>query len=237
MEPSDLAAGMERNAGLLPGAGDRFRGYGVLGLAFLDGDVLAMRRFPATSRGPAYTSVWHRTCDGRWTFFVDIGSDCGCSRYFRPDVVDVVVTPIRLEWPTTRRLTVSIDGGRVLAWSICLCPSVRSRLVTACAPALPLWCQETPAVRRALERLVALTFGLGEFHLAGHTPSGHGFQVTPRAFWHVEASRARLCGRDLGALAALDSQVALADFWVPRQGLFVAGEVHMSEPASRASDR
>jgi hypothetical protein len=57
------------------------------------------------------------------------------------------------------------------------------------------------------------------------------FRLKPQAVWHVAASRARLCGRDLGALAQPDTQAALADFWIPRRGLFVAGDVEMTDSA------
>ena len=45
---------------VLPSGGEeRFAGYGVMGLPFASGHVLAMRRFPASSIGPGYSSVWH----------------------------------------------------------------------------------------------------------------------------------------------------------------------------------
>jgi hypothetical protein len=65
--PADEAADTE-TAGLPAGGGERFAGYGVMGLPFRSGHVLAMRRFPASSIGPACTSVWHRSPDGRWVF-------------------------------------------------------------------------------------------------------------------------------------------------------------------------
>jgi hypothetical protein len=57
MEPRTLVEKIE-NASLLPeGNGDRFAGYAVIGLPFLSGHVLALRRFPASSLGPGYTSI------------------------------------------------------------------------------------------------------------------------------------------------------------------------------------
>jgi hypothetical protein len=32
----------------------------LMGLPLASGHILAMRRFPASSVGPGYTSVWHR---------------------------------------------------------------------------------------------------------------------------------------------------------------------------------
>ncbi len=53
--PSVLAAAIERQAGLPTGAGERFTGYGVMGLPFASGHVLAMRRVsrPHPSAPPA----------------------------------------------------------------------------------------------------------------------------------------------------------------------------------------
>jgi hypothetical protein len=229
MEPADLAAAIERDAGPLAGPADRFRGYGVLGLVFASGDLLAMRRFPSSSHESAHTSVWHRAVNGRWTLYADLGGDRGCARYFGSAIDEIAVTPIRVEWVSAHRLTISIDGGRLLHWSICLAASSRSHVITAVAPTIPAWCWNNTRARVALEALISTTFRLGRFHLAGRTPSGHSFRLRLQAVWHIQASRARFCGRELGALSSLDPQVALADFWIPRQGLFVVGDIEMSK--------
>jgi hypothetical protein len=229
MEPSDLAAGIERNAHLLPGSVERYCGYGIVGLPFAGGDVLALRRFPSTSCQAAYTSVWHRTQDGRWTLYTDIAGDRGCARYLRQAFDEALVAPIRVEWLSPRRLAVSIDGGRLLIWSICLTGSVRSQWLTALTPALPSWCCELEATRGVLEFIIGRTLRAGRVSLAGATPSGHRFLVRPQAVWQIENSRARLCGRDLGGPAPLAQQAALGGFWIPQRGLFMAGEVEMRE--------
>jgi hypothetical protein len=172
MEPSQVAAEIERHAGRLVGPGDRFRGYGVISLSFAGGDVLAMRRFPSTSRATAYTSVWHRTPDGRWTLYADTSGDHGCRRYFAPIVDDTIVTPIRVEWLAERRLSITIDGGRLLSWSIDLAGSARARLLSAVF-ILPAPCWELDAARRAVEVMIRLALGTGPFRLLGHTPTGH----------------------------------------------------------------
>jgi len=56
-EPKELVNRLERGAGLPSGNEERFAGDGVMGVPFTAGDVLAMRRFQATSFGRAYTSV------------------------------------------------------------------------------------------------------------------------------------------------------------------------------------
>ena len=48
----------------VPGGRDEcFNGYGVMGVPFASGDLLALRRFPKTSIGDMYTPVWHRRPD------------------------------------------------------------------------------------------------------------------------------------------------------------------------------
>jgi hypothetical protein len=70
-EPAECVEDPERHSELPPGSEERFFGYGVIGLTFLSGHVLALRRFPASSIGPGYRSVWHRDPRGRWTFHQD----------------------------------------------------------------------------------------------------------------------------------------------------------------------
>lgn len=72
----------EQSATLGPGTDERFSGYGVMGLSFSSGHVLAMRRFPVTSVGPGYTSVWLRRPTGSWTIYADAPPAVSCARYF-----------------------------------------------------------------------------------------------------------------------------------------------------------
>ncbi len=61
--PRDAARRAD-HAALPPGDGERFAGFGIMGLPFASGHVLALRRF-ATSIGPSYSSVGHRSPDGK----------------------------------------------------------------------------------------------------------------------------------------------------------------------------
>ena len=80
--PRDFASQMETEPTLPPGDDERFVGYGVMAQPFASGHVLALRRFVATSVGPAYTAVWHRDPDGRWTFRITGEPLQCCNRYF-----------------------------------------------------------------------------------------------------------------------------------------------------------
>lgn len=59
MALSTLTAEIELRPELPSGGDERFAGFGVMGLPFASGHVLAMRRFPASSIGPV-----HSTHDG-----------------------------------------------------------------------------------------------------------------------------------------------------------------------------
>ena len=64
--PAELAASIERSD--LPTTdGELFAGYGIMAQPFRSGHVLVVRRFPYTTLGAAYTSVWHCDPAGRWT--------------------------------------------------------------------------------------------------------------------------------------------------------------------------
>ena len=85
-EPREIIGNIEKTAFLPPGKADRFAGYAVIGLPFRSGHVLALRRFPASSLGPGYTSVWHRSPAGIWTFYSTVPPEQGCSRYFGKEI-------------------------------------------------------------------------------------------------------------------------------------------------------
>lgn len=73
-DPREVVAEIEAHPSLPEGSEERFAGYGVMGLPFSSGHLLVLRRFPASSVGPGYRSVWHRDPDRRWTFFQDVPS-------------------------------------------------------------------------------------------------------------------------------------------------------------------
>jgi hypothetical protein len=78
MEPRECVRQIEVVALLPSGGGDRFAGYVVIG-SFRSGHVLAFRRFPPSSLGPGYTSIWHRDPNGRWTFYSTVAPGRSCS--------------------------------------------------------------------------------------------------------------------------------------------------------------
>ena len=115
-EPAEYADEIERAAALPAGSGERFFGYGVMGLPFASGHILGLRRFPASSIGPGYRSVWHRDPGGRWTFYQDQPAELACTRYFGAEVEEVREGPIEISWTGPRSFELSAGSGE-LVWT------------------------------------------------------------------------------------------------------------------------
>src|SRR5215831_9087410 len=80
--PRAIITSIEAAPTLPPGADERVAGYGVMGLPFTSGHYLAMRRFPVSSFGGAYTAVWWREPAGAWHMFSDVEPMLSCPRFF-----------------------------------------------------------------------------------------------------------------------------------------------------------
>lgn len=221
MTPRDAAIAAERITGQPSSTVERFSGYGVMGLPFRSGHVLGMRRFPSSSVGPGYTSVWHRDPDGAWTFYTDTEPLLSCNRYFGSDVNEVRRCAIDISWPEPFLLRVGIPGE--LAWECRLVAGVASRAMNAVARWLPprVWTW-TPAVS-AIGVTAGLVFRAGRVRLHGRAPNGQMFIANPRILWLVERAEASVGGVALGEIGRLDRQARLGDFWIPQRGLFVIG--------------
>src|SRR5258707_529775 len=116
MTPREIIRHIEAHCVVPAGEGDRFAGYAVMGLPFRSGHVLALRRFPVSSVGPGYTSVWHRDPRGVWTFYSTINPDLGCSRYFGSEITHNVVAQIDIRWTGPAEFIVNI--GTALHWEV-----------------------------------------------------------------------------------------------------------------------
>jgi hypothetical protein len=79
--PREVVAALEDTPGRPNSQRERFSGYGVRGLPFESGHVLGLRRFPVSSIGPAYTSIWRCSPDGRWSFWSTAAPEVSCARY------------------------------------------------------------------------------------------------------------------------------------------------------------
>jgi hypothetical protein len=225
-EPAEVAAALERGAVMARGSGERYTGYAVLGVAFASGDLLALRRFPVSSGGAAYTSVWHRNAAGRWVCYTDV-ADQGCARHFAPALDEVIVAPIRIEWTGPRSLSIAIEGGRRLTWSLLMRSTGVTRTFNNVAPRLTPFVEQYPRLLSLFAAVSRVVLRTGPLRLSGYTPRGAAFNVHPWALWMVRASRACIAGRDTGPDRPLAETVALGEFPIPRRGLFAASHAFL----------
>jgi hypothetical protein len=226
-EPADVAAALERGGRVQEGRGDRFTGYAVLGVTFESGDVLALRRFPISSSGPGYTSVWHCSPASRWTLYTDVAGH-GCAEYFEPALDEVVLAPIRIEWSGPRSVSIAVDGGQRLVWSLLMRSTPLTRAFNIVGPRLAPMLSRRPWLLRPLALIARVVFDTGPLRLTGRAPNGSEFAGTPWALWIVRSSRACIGGHDTGPNRLLERPLALGEFLIPRRGLFAASHAAMS---------
>jgi hypothetical protein len=194
--PSVQAAEIERHA-RLPAAGERFTGYGVMGLPFASGHVLAMRRFPASSIGPAYTSVWHRDPAGRWDFWQSQPGDQACSRYFGSALAGTRRAHIELDWPGEYTLRIAIaEAG--FTWTMTMAASAATRVLNTIGALLPDRVCRAPPVLALMGPAAGMALRAGRVAMAGRAPNGQAFVANPKWIWLIAKSSAQLDGQQFG---------------------------------------
>ncbi|SRR5579875_340084 len=220
--PRTFARDVETHPVLAVSNEERFTGYGVLGLPFATGHVLAMRRFPASSIGPAYTSIWHRDPAGRWTFWQDQSDDQACSRYFGSAVEEIRRSHFDLEWMDECTMRVS-SADPSLIWTMKMTASTVTRALNAVGWLLPSRAWRSLPILKAMGSTAGIALRAGRVRLVGDTPNGQSFVANPTRIWLIGDSSARLDDKDLGAPAPLAVQARIGEFWIPQRGVFAVG--------------
>ncbi|PNI09487.1 hypothetical protein CXX84_04300 [Arthrobacter sp. AFG7.2] len=213
----------EHQAALRPGHDERFSGYGVMGLPFNSGHVLAMRRFPVTSVGPGYTSVWLRRPTGSWTIYADAPPAVSCARYFSAHLKSTVQCAITVTWTGDSTFAVRIGGDVDLTWEARLASTLTTRAMAVALAALPSSVLDNKTVLKTMGAVSGPVLRAGRLGLTGTVPNGQGFRAKPRRMWFVAQSSAALAGKNLGSLKPLRVQTRLGDFWIPQRGIFLIG--------------
>jgi hypothetical protein len=235
-DPRTLVERVEAIASLPRGSGERFNGYGVMGLPFRSGHVLAMRRFPASSVGPGYTSVWHRTPDGEWVFYATVSPRQSCTRFFGAMASDAIETEIRLAWAAPFSLHIAMPAVG-FEWKITAGATAATRMLNAAGQLLPSVAWRRSAVLAAMGMVVGPLLGVGRVGLQGTVPNGQHFIANPRVLWAIAESSARLAEEEFGPPGPVYPQAHLGDFWIPQRGMLAIGQSYFEpfDPARHSA--
>lgn len=226
-EPREIVDALERSAELPGGDDERFVGYGVMGIPFVSGHMLCLRRFPTNSIGKGYTSVWHRNPDGEWIFIQDAPPQRACSRYFGSAVAESLTGEIKIAWESARDFSVTIEGDYSLNWQVSLGHTAATQIANAMGQVIPgaLWRNRT--VLNMVGVVGGLFLGAGRLSLTGKVPNGQRFVSNPRKIWAIASSTAIWCGQDLGKIGAFPVQAKIGDLWLPQRGRFFVGSAFL----------
>jgi hypothetical protein len=221
--PATLTMAIEPDMGDAPWPGHEYvRGWGVFGLPFDSGHVLALRVFPQSSFGP-YRTLWHRDPEGRWSIYADAQDvEHACPRYYGPACEYVGAARIDLDWTGPRTLHVTMDEP-ALDWTVTAVRSPVMGLLNPLSAAMPLSSWRPPALVRARERL-AQALGMGRLQMSGVMPSGHSGLLMPQRMYLVNESSVVLGGVDLGGSTRLRENPTIGSVPLPARGVLAIGQ-------------
>lgn len=199
------------------------KGWGVFGLPFDSGHVLALRVFPENDFAP-YRTLWHRDPEERWSIYVDGPRlDTACPRYYGPACSAVGHAKIDLEWtgPASLRVTVDEPG---LEWTLTARRTAALRVLNAISPRMPLGTWRSPLLLRAREQLAHHVLGMGDLRMSGTMPSGHHGILMPQRMYLVDEARAVLDGADLGHPTRMRPNPQIGQVPLPARGALAIGQ-------------
>lgn len=227
-EPREIAEAIENRAALPDAAKDEcFSGYVIIGLPFASGHVLALRRFPASSIGPGYTSVWHRDPQERWTFYQSVSPNMSCSRYFGRLIHENVWQDIHIDWLGPRSFSIRSEGEKSLQWDIKVTPTTATRFLNGLGRLMPAAWWQNSQVLSLMGGVAGVTLRAGKIRLAGRVPNGQTFMANPQLIWLVSESRAVVNGEDLGPIGPLAEQAHIGEFLIPQRGIFAVARSYL----------
>lgn len=214
---------LPERCGQAPWAGHEYvKGWGVFGLPFDSGHVLALRVFPENDFGP-YRTVWHRDPSGHWSIFVHGDHlDTACPRYYGPACAYTGFAEISLDWTGPASLHVTVDGPG-LDWTLTAAAGPLLRTMNAISRRLPLSTWRPRPLVRAREVLAA-GLGMGQVRMTGVMPSGHVGTLMPQQMYLIERASATLGGVDLGRPTRLATNPVIGDVTLPARGVLAIGQ-------------
>jgi hypothetical protein len=215
----DVPAGRGR----APWAGYEYvKGWGIFGLPFDSGHVLALRVFPENDFAP-YSSLWHRDPQGRWSIYVD-GSrlNTACPRYFGAACEYVGHRRLDLEWVGPATLQVRMASPTV-DWRLTAVQTPTLAVMNAVHGLLPMSTWRSPTLIGARERMVR-TMGMGRLEMSGIMPSGHSGTLMPQRMYFINDATATIDGTDLGRPTRLPENPTIGDVALPARGVLAIGQ-------------
>jgi len=221
--------GVIRMPGPCPDSGfECFHGYGVMGLTFVSGHVLALRYWSRSSIGPGYTSVWHRDPQEGWSFWSTQSPETSCNRYTGESARETRQTPIAVTWSSGDRMRVAApDVG--LDWTVDIGSTLMTRVMGVVLRRLPWSVRTHPVFLKTMGPVGGRALAIGSFNMTGKMPNGQTFVAAPSAMWVVRQSSARIGDIDLGPVGPLPRRAALLDFLIPQRGIVAAGSAYFEE--------
>lgn len=197
------------------------KGWGVFGLPFDSGHVLALRVFPENDFGP-YKTLWHRDPSGSWAIHVDGPRlDTACPRYYGAACDYTGFAHIELTWTGPTSLRVQVDSP-ALDWTLTASSTRLLDLLNALSARLPLASWRPRTLVRAREQL-ARALGMGDLQMSGVMPSGHTGTLMPQRMYFVDESQASVEGVDLGHPAHLPENPRIGEVPLPARGVLAVG--------------
>jgi hypothetical protein len=232
-QPQTLARNEESADVVPPGAGERFSGYGVMGLPFASGHYLAFRHMTASSVGPSYRAVWHRNPAGQWSVYADAPPEVSCARYIGSALTATFMSQIDVNWSGPTSLTVGVPG--VLTWEFEISSSFATRTMSAIGARLPAGTCHSRWFLRPMGAIAGPFLSVGKVKLLGLTPNDQTFGAIPRRVWRIDRSTAEMRGASLGGPGPLPRQARLADLMMPQRGIFYAENALAYLPSEEGS--
>ncbi len=198
------------------------KGWGVFGLPFDSGHVLALRVFPENDFGP-YRTLWHRNPSGSWSIFVDGPRlDTACPRYYGPACDRTDYAQITLDWTGPATLRVVMDSPS-LDWTLTAASTPLLGILNAMSARLPLATWRPAPLVHARERL-AHALGMGRLQMSGLMPSGHTGTLMPQQMYFISESRATLDGSELGRPVRATENPCIGTVPLPARGVLAIGQ-------------
>ena len=200
---------------------EHFKGWGVFGLPFDSGHVLALRVVPESDFG-AYRTLWHRGPAGHWSIYVDGPRlDTACPRYYSKALTHTGFARIDLGWTAPDTLRVTMDRPHI-DWSLTAHTTAALELLNFVSARLPLSTWRPPTLVHAREA-IASWLGMGRVEFSAVMPNGQSGTVMPQQIYFIDRSRASVDGTDIGHPIHARDNPTIGSVPLPARGVLATG--------------